>query len=352
MTLAAVSLPLQHSGELMKSVISKLAIVTAISVASTAQAEEFEVSDKTTLSLFGAIELKYNIADEISDTDGSTESTSGYEDNGSSIGFGAMHAFNNGMEGYIEIEFAHDANESGGNVETDKAFAGLVGTFGEVRAGRFDSIYTNAFYDLIDPFETASLGEEGVLEEDNLIAYYSPDFNGFTFELQARVRGDRETDSGSDETGVAGVAKYTADRWAVHAGIDDRGAEEVQDPVTGEWTTEDPVYGLGGVVNLTDRLDLGARVSVQENLEGSADGDDTTFYGTALTYDYGPGSTYGAVQRVEPDEGDSRTEFAAGINYGVVENLTVYSEYGSYDPADDAVGDIDTQFEVGAIYEF
>ncbi|MGM0783229.1 MAG: porin [Pseudomonadota bacterium] len=330
----------------MKNGIVKIALATAVAMASSAQAEDFEVSEKTTLSLFGAIELKYNTAEEISDTDGSTESSSGYEDNGSSIGFGAVHDFDNGMTGYAEIEFEHDANESGGDVKTDKAFAGLIGNFGEVRAGRFDSIYTNAFYDLIDPFETASLGEEGVMSEDNLIAYFSPNFNGFTVELQARVRGDRETDSESNETGLAAVAKYTAERWALHAGFDDRGAEELQ--VNGEWTTEDPVYGVGGVVALTDVLDLGARMSVEEHVEGG----DTTFYGTALTYDYGPGSAYGALQQVDPSEGDSRTQFAAGINYGVVENLTVYTEYGSYDPADDAIGDTDTQFEVGAIYEF
>lgn len=334
----------------MKHFYSKLALVAAVAAASTAQAETFEVSDKTTLSLFGAIELKYNTADEIIDTDGSTESTSGYEDNGSSIGFGAVHRFDNGMSGYAEIEFEHDANESGGEVLTDKAFAGLIGDFGEVRAGRFDSIYTNAFYDLVDPFETASLSEESVMEEDNLIAYFSPDFNGFTFEVQARVRGDRESDSGEDETGLAGVVKYSADKWAVHAGVDDRGAEEEE--VNGEWDTQDPVYGLGVAVALTETLDAAARMSIQENLEGSAEGDDTTFYGASLNYNYGRGSVYGALQQVDPDEGEDRTEFAAGINYDVVENLVVYSEYGSYDPADDAVGDIDTQFEVGAIYEF
>ncbi|SNY98861.1 porin [Halomonas sp. hl-4] len=335
----------------MKYLFSKLALVAAVAAATTtAQAETFEVSDKTTLSLFGAIELKYNTADEISDTDGSTESSSGYEDNGSSIGFGAVHRFDNGMSGYAEIEFEHDANESGGEVLTDKAFAGLIGDFGEVRAGRFDSIYTNAFYDLVDPFETASLSEESVMEEDNLIAYFSPDFNGFTFELQARVRGDRESDSGEDETGLAGVVKYSADNWAVHAGVDDRGAEEQE--VNGEWVTEEPVYGLGASVALTETLDAAARMSVQENLEGSSEGDDTTFYGASLNYNYGQGSVYGAMQQVDPDEGDDRTEFAAGVNYDVVENLVVYSEYGSYDPADDAVGDIDTQFEVGAIYEF
>ncbi|KPQ26221.1 MAG: Outer membrane protein (porin) [Halomonas sp. HL-48] len=335
----------------MKHSFSKLALVAAVAaVTTTAQAENFEVSDKTTLSLFGAIELKYNTADEISDTDGSTESSSGYEDNGSSIGFGAVHRFDNGMSGYAEIEFEHDANESGGDVLTDKAFAGLIGDFGEVRAGRFDSIYTNAFYDLVDPFETASLSEESVMEEDNLIAYFSPDFNGFTFELQARVRGDRESDSGEDETGLAGVVKYSADNWAVHAGVDDRGAEEQE--VNGEWVTEDPVYGLGVAVALTETLDAAARMSIQENLDGSSEGDDTTFYGASLNYNYGRGSVYGAMQQVDPDQGEDRTEFAAGVNYDVVENLVVYSEYGNYDPADTAVGDIDTQFEVGAIYEF
>ncbi|MGM0825551.1 MAG: porin [Pseudomonadota bacterium] len=334
----------------MKHFYSKLALVAAVAAASNAQAETFEVSDKTTLSLFGAIELKYNTADEIIDTDGSTESTSGYEDNGSSIGFGAVHRFDNGMSGYAEIEFEHDANESGGDVLTDKAFAGLIGDFGEVRAGRFDSIYTNAFYDLVDPFETASLSEESVMEEDNLIAYFSPDYNGFTFEVQARVRGDRESDSGEDETGLAGVVKYSADNWAVHAGVDDRGAEEEE--INGEWVTQDPVYGLGVAVALTETLDAAARMSIQENLEGSAEGDDTTFYGASLNYNYGRGSVYGAMQQVDPDQGEDRTEFAAGVNYDVVENLIVYSEYGNYDPADDAVGDIDTQFEVGAIYEF
>lgn len=338
----------------MKRLFSKLALVASVAAASTAQAETFEVSDKTTLSLFGAIELKYNTADEISDTDGSTESSSAYEDNGSSVGFGAVHRFDNGMSGYAEIEFEHNANDSsdGGEVLTDKAFAGLIGDFGEVRAGRFDSIYTNAFYDLVDPFETASLSEESVMEEDNLVAYFSPDFNGFTFELQARVIGDGDNvnESGSNETGMAGVVKYSADTWAVHAGVDDRGAEVEE--VNGEWVSQDPVYGLGVAVALTETVDAAARMSIQENLEGSAEGDDTTFYGASLNYNYGMGSVYGAMQQVDPDQGEDRTEFAAGINYDVVENLVVYSEYGSYDPADDAVGDIDTQFEVGAIYEF
>lgn len=340
----------RHFGVNMKHLLSKLTLVAAAASVSVAQAESFEVSDRTTLSLFGAIELKYNTADEITDTDGSTESTSAYEDNGSSIGFGAVHRFDNGMSGYVEIEFEHDANESGGEVLTDVAFAGLIGPFGEVRAGRFDNIYTEAVYDLIDPFETASLSEESVAEEDNLIAYFSPDFNGFTFELQARVRGDRETSSESNETGFAGVVKYSADRWAVHAGVDDRGAEEQE--VNGEWVTEDPVYGLGVAFALTETLDAAARVAIQENLEDSAAGDETAFYGVVLNYNYGRGSIYAAAQQVDPDEGDSSTEFAAGINYDVVDNLLVYSEYGSYDPADEAVGSTDTQFEVGAIYEF
>ncbi len=329
----------------MKKGIVKLALASAVAAASSVQAADFEVSDKTTLSLFGTVELKYNWADEIQD-DGSTETTSGYEDNGSTIGFGAQHDFDNGMTGYVEFEFEHNANDSGSDVKTDVAFAGLAGDFGDIRAGRFDSIYTVAFYDLIDPFETVSLGEESVMSEDNLIAYYSPDFNGFSFELQSRLRGDRESDSGSDEFGFAGVAKYTADRYSLHAGFDNRGAEEVE--VNGEWTNEDPVYGVGAAVSLTDSLDLGARVSVEDHVSGG----DTTYYGASLSYDYGMGSAYGAVQQVDPSEGDNRTEFAAGINYQVVDNLSVYSEYGSYDRTADAVGDIDSQFEIGAIYEF
>lgn len=319
--------------------------------ATSAQAEDFEVGENTTMSLFGTIELKYNTSNMIENNQGDTESESGYEDNGSSLGVGVEHRFDNGLTGFAVAEFEHDANESDDSIKEDVAFAGLRGDFGEVRAGSFDNIYTEAIYDLIDPFETASLGEETVTEEDNQIAYYSPNFDGFSFELMARVKGDKESETGDNDQGVAGVVKYAADTWAIHAGFDDRGSNAVEGP-NGDITTQDPVYGVGGLVSLTDDIGLGARYSVQENLEGSSEGDETAFYGASLSYDYGRGTVYGAVQEVDPDQGDSDTQFAAGVNYSIVDNLYVYSEYGSYDPADSDVGELDTQYEVGAIYEF
>ncbi|MGM0434894.1 MAG: porin, partial [Pseudomonadota bacterium] len=326
--------------------------------ASAVNAADFEVGDDTTMSVFGSIEYKYTTIDKL-DAQGDSESESEFADNGSVVGVGAEHRFDNGLTGFVVTEFEFDGlgEPADNNFYRDVAYAGLKGDFGEVRAGSFDNIYTVALYDLIDPFETTSLGEETVTSEDNQIAYYSPDFNGLSFELMTRVKGDGESGTGENDQGVAGVVKYTGNSWALHAGYDDRGSNDVDDPQNpGATVTQEPVYGVGGKLNLMDNLTLGARYSLAENLEGSSDGDETAFLGTSLNYDYGMGSVYGTVQEVEPDEGESNTQFAVGVNYSVVDNMYVYSEYGSYDPDDSAIGqdetEADTQYEVGAIYEF
>ncbi|MGM0451297.1 MAG: porin, partial [Pseudomonadota bacterium] len=168
-----------------------LAASIAMVSASAANAADFEVGDDTTMSLFGAIEYKYNTADEIVEPDGTTESQSEFADNGSIIGIGAEHSFDNGLTGFVVTEFEYKgltAQTDSGFTE-DVAYAGLRGDFGEVRAGAFDNIYTEGLYDLIDPFETTSPNEEGATEEDKQIAYYSPDFNGFSVELMTRIAG-------------------------------------------------------------------------------------------------------------------------------------------------------------------
>lgn len=332
--------------------LTATALVIAAGMAGSVQAADIEIDDRTTLSIFGGVELKYNTTSAIENASGDTESTSDLEDNGSKIGVGAEHRFASGLTGYMGAEFEYNLLGDNDDFVRDAAFAGLMGEFGDLRFGSFDNIYTEAIYDLVDPFETASLGEETVSDEDSMVAYFSPNYGGFSYALQARINGDRTSGTGSSEYGLAGVVRYTADRWAVHVAADDRGANVVPDPVSGENVTDEAVYGVGAALQVTDRLGLAARYSMQNNLEGSGEGDSTAFYGAALTYAYGSGDIYGAAQNVDPDEGDSQTQFALGINYLIEDNLYVYSEYGSYDPADTAVGDTDSLFEVGTVYEF
>lgn len=357
---------------MMKKTASALAAAALLGTGA-ASAATFQINDDTALSVYGNLQLKYNTTDFVQD-DGSTEDSSSFTDNGSTIGFAAEHQFDNGLTGYGRAEFEHNADEakSSNGLDTgDQAYLGLRGDFGAVQAGSWDGIYADAIYDLIDPFESASLDSESATAEGDQIAYFSPNFNGFSFEVQARVRGDAENvgddftnlddpsndaqaaEESDEEVGFAAVAKYTADNWAVHAGYDDRGANELGvDPATGEVVFDDePTYGIGGAYDF-GQFTLSGRYALEELRDEADAGDDVAYYGVLGSFDYGQGAIYGGVQEVDPDEGDSKTQFSVGANYEIGSNLYVFAEYGDRDEPDSAVGADDSLYEVGAVYSF
>ncbi len=315
-----------------------LAFAAAMGAAGSASAASFQINDSTELSVYGDLQLKYNTT-----TNEAGDDESAFTDNGSTIGFGAEHRFDNGLTAFGTAEFEHNADEAkngDGLNSGDQAFLGLSGNFGRVQAGSFDSIYSDAIYDLIDPFETASVSAAADSAEGDTIAYMSPDFGGFSFEVAGRIRGEADTGADSEEVGFAAVATYGMDNWAVNVGYDERGANDLG----GGGFDEGETYGIGAAYSL-DRVDLAARYSISQDADGE---DETSFLGALVGFDYGRGDIYGVVQEVDPDGGDSRTEFAIGANYVITDNMYVFTEYGTYDRQNDA-GDL---FEVGAVYVF
>lgn len=334
---------------MMKKTASALA-VAALAGTGAASAATFQVSDDTALSVYGNLQLKYTTADVVQ-ADGDTEDFSEFADNGSTIGFAAEHQFDNGLIAYGRAEFEHEADEikSAGGLDTgDQAYLGLEGDFGALQAGSWDGIYADAIYDLVDPFETVSFTDEGLADEGDQIAYFSPNFGGFSFEVQAKVKGDAEDENttGDDEVGLAFVGKYGVDNWAVHVGYDDRAAEFV-----GADTLDEPVFGIGGALDL-GQLALAARYALEERPDNDPAGDDIGYAAILASFDYGYGDLYGGVQDVDPDEGDGRTEFSVGANYNIGPNLYVFAEYGDFDQPDSADGATDSIYEVGAVYSF
>lgn len=321
--------------------LSVSALAIAGMMVSSAQAVEFQVDDSTTLSVFGAVELAYNDISTIDNAGG--DEGSDLVDKGSVLGVGAQHRFENGLTAYVSTEFEFDVLGTDGDFDRDESYVGLRGDFGDVRFGQYDNLFIDTIYDVIDPFEEASLGEEAGSGDDRTVAYFSPDFNGFSFQLQSRVEGDRVSNSGDSELALIGVVNYAAERWSVHAGFDDRGSEV---DTNGD-TLHDPSYGVGGTLGVTERLGLSARFAVDGQNET-----DTEYYGVGVAFDYGAGDLYGAVQEVDPDQGDARTQFAAGANYFIADNLYVYGEYGAFDAPSTATGAKDSLYELGAIYEF
>lgn len=330
----------------MKKTAAALAAASAMAMTSSAYAVDWNIDDKTEFSVYGSIELKYITQD---NADG--ESESAFDDNGSTVGFSGEHMFTESLSGFFKAEFEHRADEEkdqGGLNEGDQAYLGIKGPgFGRIRVGSFDSIYQDAIYDEVDPFETASVDKESDSAEGDTIAWYSPKFTDqFQLQLATRIRGEGDTGADSTEVGWAGVIKWTPGNFALHLGYDNRGGETEEQADGTVLADEGDVFGVLGMYE-AGPLTFAVRYAVESNFD---DTEDTDFLAGLVQYDYSRGSIYAVVQDVSPDNGDSRTEFAAGASWLVpgADNFYVYSEFGTYDK----VNDEDDLFEVGAVYEF
>ncbi len=326
----------------MKKTVTALAIAAAMG-ATSAHAADFKVNDATTFSVYGNLQYIY-----IDQNNAAGDSESELTDNGSTFGVEGEHKWDNGLTGYFRAEWEYRADEKegdGGISDTDEVFAGIKGNFGTVQIGTWDGIFQDSISDPLNPFEATGMTEaNGDSEVGDQIAYFSPNFGGFTFELQAAYEGDA-ADSGSSPYGddslgdgdstFQAVAKYTTDMFAVHLGYDDRGYEE----------DADGNIGLTGVVNLAP-VTLAAKL--EQVGEDSAGNGEAQLYALTGSYDYGVGAVTAAVQEIDPDEGDSRTEFLINANYNVASNFYVYVEGGWLDKNEDA----DDYVSTGAVYSF
>ncbi|WP_440996518.1 porin [Arhodomonas sp. SL1] len=325
----------------MKRTVSALAIAAAVG-ATGAQAADFRINDDTTFSVYGDLQFIYY---EQNDENGDGKSE--FADNGSTVGFAGAHRWDNGLTGYFKAEFEHDANEAkanGGLNDGDQAYLGVRGDFGNLRAGSWDNIYTDAIYDPVDPFEAFSPSGADNSGEGDTIAYFSPAMNGFSFQIASQIRGDGDSATGrqplTDETAFQVVGMYEMEALSFAVGYDDRG---IVDNGTGE-AAEDGVFGASVTWDLAP-VTLAARFSSQG--ETLAD-DEVDIYGINAGYDYGNGEITTTINEVDPDNGDSRTEFQILGTYNVGNNMYVYAEAGWYDKdndADDAVG-------AGVVYSF
>ncbi len=334
--------------------LSTSALVLAAGLAPAAHAAEFDVNDDTTVGVFAAFEPIF-----FAETDETGESRSDFGDNGSIIGFSGEHRLDNGLTvfGVAEFEFLSDKTDDGFNL--DVGYLGVKGSFGRLQAGSFDSVYEDIIIDATEVAELAEISDEDFTSEDNQIAYYSPDFGGFSFRAQARFIGDgddeAETGADSSETGISLAGGYTADNWGLYAGYDDRGSEVVQQfdangNSIGDGYADNGTLGLVGVYGIGP-VELAAKYAVQDLEDNDPAGDDVTHTALRGTFNYGRGDIYTAVQEVAHDNDnviEDRTEFTIGVNRSVSDNLLLWAEAGSFDRAEDE-GDI---AGVGAIYEF
>ena len=323
--------------------VSKLALFAAAGMMTAgAQAATIEVADGTSMAIEGEFNVFYLSRDTV---DTSVETVEGKiaEDNADDLDgalefeVSAARSFDN-FDGYVSAIFEFTTLEEGGSgLDSDKAVAGLEGDFGQIELGHTDSVYEDLIHDAVDPFEQATLDDSSIgLDEDTMITYYSPDMNGFSFNLQLGIEDEAQNGVSKSEESFIASAAYDFGGGALHVGYDDLGTSS---------NSSDEIIGLAAVVNLGNAAELAVKHEMQ-----TKGGSDTDFTGIALTLDYGAGNLYGAVKDISPDGGDSQTQYAIGVDYDLESDLKVFGELANFDGQ--AATDADSLIAVGLEYKF
>lgn len=331
--------------------------IAATLAAPGAQALEFTADEglslakNTTFNLYGTVEPKV-----ISEKNGSGDASTELDDEDSTLGFAFETRVSNAVTAFGQVELEYDSDDNSGGLDNqDSAFLGVKGDFGKIQAGNFDSVYEDLIIDATEVAEDAEISDEAFADENNQIAYYSPDWNGFSFRTQARVIGRDEGPEDSNEVGLSIAGGYTGDNLGLYAGYDDRKADSTDEYSDGSAIGNDiyvgeNTYGVSGIYSI-GQFEFGAKYSIQENVDNDPAGDETTFTALRGTFTQGRTEYYGAAQRVSPDDETNvkeRDEFTLGVSHQLYEPLSLWAEAGWYDRENDAGDNV----MVGAIFSF
>lgn len=321
--------------------MKKTLLVTAVAAsmaATAAQAATVYEQDGAKVDLYGNIQMAYTSA-----TDGNGDSSAALNDNGTTLGISAEREIND-LVAYLKLEmddFKADEMKTASDVDDsgDQAYVGLKGGFGDIRIGSYDGIYNNLIDDAIDGAWYAGPTDSPYSGETDQIRYASPVFSGFQVMVASNIKGDGEeaADNADTNSFVFGT-QYSMDRLTLAAAYDDLG--------NSEGTTDfGDSYGVAAHFDLTSTFTLSGKADF---FAGDGTNADQTRYGFKGNYNYGSGNVYGALQSVDVDNADERTEVMVGASYALSSAVYYFVESTMYDRANDEGDFVST----GLFYSF
>ena len=337
--------------------VSMCALLMGMSVAPDAQAYEFEVQDGTKLSLF--VEWAPSLKS-VNDANGESEFQ--YADEGSIVGVAGEHEISEEFTVYGEAAFEFLSDDSDPSFSFDEGWVGARGpSWGSVQAGGQASPYSDLILDNVNIAEIAEISGGNLPPENNTVVYTSPSFSGFSVAAMARVLGDGDPDAAdnqdSTEVDLGGVVSYDQEHFGLAAGYQTVNTQTVTDQpaqtttITGTggnqftFVSSDATTGLsdGESYGVTGDVSYGpGTLAVKVSETGGDTFTDTTRVAATGIFRYGEyiskgaGKVYSAVQLVDPDNGDDRTEVTVGVDYKPIDNLKLYTEAGWFDRQNDA----------------
>ncbi|MDR9435274.1 MAG: porin [Thiohalophilus sp.] len=314
----------------MKSELKVIAaaVVTALCFSSPASANE----------VYGDVRLSVNSIDKKDGT-----STDSQDSNASRIGFKGSYELDAGLKALYHIQAGVQTDSDSSSDDKDMftkrfAFAGLAGNFGKVLYGTLSSPYKMAGLK-IDPFYDTAAGEgmggknyglSGYTNGwfDNVLAYVTPDMNGFQANA-VMVMDDTDANDHHFNYGASySQAGFTAGVQLLE--VNTAGSEVDATRLTAGYKT--------------DQWSIGASM---ENVDPKASADTDYLY-VAGTYNLSAKNT---LKLSYGDVDNDGTGMAAGVSHNLGKKTELYALYSDVD-YDAATDDNRTVISVGVSHKF
>lgn len=322
-----------------------LAVAGVLAVPAVASAADVEVYGQARLSL----------AQTSNDNDaaGAGDSQLSITSHNSRLGFKGSEDLGSGLSAVYQVEgeIDLDDNEKTG-ITSRNSFAGLAGGFGTVILGRHDTPYKIATAKM-DPFADTHADYTGTVVDkthdaraDNVLAYISPDMNGFSF-VGAYVTdfADDDLDGTDPEDGnpaysLAGTfATGPLTATLAYQTVDNGGALLTPADATDDDESADATkLGLG--YKISDAASVNA---IYETTElGDADQDNIYLSGSfAVTDSTKLLAAYGQRGEVGDTDDTGSDFFAIGVTTAMSKTTELYAQYADLSNEDESKYDLD-----------
>ena len=308
-----------------------------------------------------------------------TQATDTWEVNSRSsrLGFKGSEDLGNGLKAIYQIELGIevDDNDPKNNMSGRNTFVGLAGDWGTFLVGRHDTPMKMAFYaagnerlgDSVIDLNPGSNNPIGVFQEtraDNVIAYISPNFSGFTVAAAAIPAEESGTDIPAglknDNDGIADHyslgAMYKGNGLRVGLGYEVLVENE---PVAVPNSVEDETTWQVGASYTMNNFGFGAQYQDTSDFDNVKD-DDYTAWALTGKYTFGNNaiSLVYTDAELEPDAPNSdveKTGWGVSAEHNFSKRTKVYAAYASAEIEYDAVGvsdEDDDVFSLGMIHNF
>jgi predicted porin len=258
------------------------------------------------------------------DDDSQLDSYTGWRDAYSRLGFNAVHPLSDSLTAYAKLELPLDLPNKAVQHPYDHeedirvGKVGIKGSIGDLAIGQMWMPFYNAVVVPFDAFSSYYSGSTtySTFRKSDTIAYYSPDFGGFSGALAYSLENGATQSNGEADDRVQATLSYRYGDVMFAAGIDDLGG-----------VNNSAIHGAALAWQVTDALYLAAKIERHDSdIESGYGADGDTATNLFAAYTLGKNTFRAAVANVE---GFGENVVHVGWDHQYQDDLKFFVEYYS-----------------------